>query len=339
MTVSLAFRGSERVSESTREKVLQAADRLGYRPNPMVQTLMANLRATRKVELHSVIAWITAFDTEDGWADTEVFQEYFKGAVRRAMHLGYRVEPFWARAKGMTGKRLSEILRARGINGVIIPPVPSSLKKLDMNWSQFASATIGYSFQQPALHRVAANLSEAMFIAIAKCEKAGYERIGFVIPEETDSRVNHGWMSAFLSWQRFIPKKNLVPMMYVERPIKIEDRLGPWLKKHRPDVVIAVNNELLEWLPDLFSIRVPEDVGLVFLAKRYSEKECKAVTGVNQRDAAVGASAVDMVVAQMQRNEIGLPEHPNVILSSGVWEDGNTTRGTSTPAQSVSGGS
>ncbi|MGE9291860.1 MAG: substrate-binding domain-containing protein, partial [Puniceicoccales bacterium] len=323
---SLAFRGSDRVSEATRQKVLEAADRLGYRPNPMVQTLMANLRATRKVEMHSVIAWVTTFDTEDGWANSWVFQKYFEGAVRRARHLGYRIEPFWAREKGMTGERLSGILRARGINGVIIPPVPSSFESLDLDWSLFASATIGHSFQEPALHRVAANLSEAMALVLEKCEKAGYERIGYVTPAETDERVKHSWMSVYLAWQKFLPRKKVVPMLYVKDTEKIEDRLGAWLEKNKPDLIITANRELLVWLPQMFNQKIPEDIGVVVLAKHIEDHYIDQATGINQRDSAVGAAAVDMVVAQMQRNEIGLPDHPNVLLISGVWENGGTTR-------------
>lgn len=324
MAVSLALRGSSRVSESTRLRILEVADRMHYRPNPMVQTLMANLRATRPVEMHSAIAWVTAFDSQDGWADHWVYREYYKGAEQRALELGYRIEPFWAFAEGMNGARLSDVLCARGIGGVIIPPVPNPATEIDLEWQHFASATIGYSFLKPKLHRAAANLDDGMTMALRHCEAAGYQRIGFVTPEDTDKRANHTWLSVFLAWQRFQPKKRVVPMLYVEEGTPIENELGPWLEKHRPDVIIGPNIEFIEWLPELFGLQIPEDIGYVSLSKPIKHVYSTRITGINQQDADVGACAVDLVVAQLQRNELGLSNNPKVVLSHGVWERGTT---------------
>ncbi|MBT64092.1 MAG: hypothetical protein CML13_12860 [Puniceicoccaceae bacterium] len=330
MSVSLALRGSSRVSEATRKRILEIVDRLNYRPNPMVQTLMANLRATRPIEMHSVIAWITAFETENGWTKSWLFREYYKGAEERAEQLGYRIEPFWIRSKGMTGARMSSVLKARSISGVIIPPVPSVQTRIDLDWEHFASSTIGYSFMDPILPRAAANLNESMAVVLDKCESAGYQRVGFVVTEETDERVNHSWLSVFLAWQQFIPKKQVVPFLYVRKGQKIEDLLGGWLQRHKPDVIVSANREFRMWLPDLFNLRIPENIGFVVLAiTDKSRKQPQGITGINQRDRQVAASAVDLVVAQLQRNEIGLPSYPKVVLSNGEWEWGGTMRGES----------
>jgi LacI family transcriptional regulator len=39
------------------------------------------------------------------------------------------------------------------------------------------------------------------------------------------------------------------------------------------------------------------------------------------RDALVAASAVDLVVAQLHRNERGAPAHPTTLLLEGEWKD------------------
>jgi LacI family transcriptional regulator len=67
MTVSLALRGHQKISPATRKRIQELAEKMGYRPNPLVQTLMANLRSTRPARYHSTIAWVTAFPTRDGW--------------------------------------------------------------------------------------------------------------------------------------------------------------------------------------------------------------------------------------------------------------------------------
>jgi hypothetical protein len=46
------------------------------------------------------------------------------------------------------------------------------------------------------------------------------------------------------------------------------------------------------------------------------------VAGIDQQAEVLGAAAVDLLVAQEQRNERGLPEHPRMILTEGLWRDG-----------------
>ncbi len=327
MAVSLALRGSPRVSEAKRKMILEVAAAMNYRPNPQVQTLMANLRATRPVEMHSVIAWITTFGTEFGWEKHRVSVDYFKGALLRGKELGYRVEPMWAFSKGMRGSRLSDVLAARGINGVIIPPTPNTETQLDLRWEELASATIGYSFTQPKLHRAAANLPDAMSVALHKCEQLGYERIGFVITSDTDFRVNHSWMAVYLAWQHFQKPSRVLPIHYVAENTPIEKHLGAWVKKHKPDVIISPYREIKLWLPEMLGINIPEDVGYVSLANRadqYLDMLGVKVSGIDQQDDAIGAAAVDLVVAQLQRNEKGLPVTPKVVLTEGLWRDGET---------------
>ena len=43
-TVSLALRHHPRISDTTRREIAAKAEELGYRPNPMVRALMADVR-------------------------------------------------------------------------------------------------------------------------------------------------------------------------------------------------------------------------------------------------------------------------------------------------------
>ena len=48
MTVSLALRRVPSIPAETRERVLAVAEKLGYRRNPLVAALMADLRGRRR---------------------------------------------------------------------------------------------------------------------------------------------------------------------------------------------------------------------------------------------------------------------------------------------------
>lgn len=322
MTVSLALRDHPKISAATRERIRALAAKMGYRPNPLVQTLMASLRSTRPAQYHSTIAWITAFPTRDGWSRHWVHKHYHQGAVARAAALGYKVEPFWALAPRMSGAALTRVLRARGIRGLVIPPVASPQTRLDIDWEDFSCAAIGYSFTEPRLHRAAANLREGMGRAISECVRRGYKRIGFALPANTDARVNHSWLAGYLAWQQFIPKKDRLPVLLA--PGLLEELLPQWLDVHRPDVVISPNFEFLKWLPAL-GRRVPDDIALVTLSHPENEDASIArISGINQNNISIGEAAVDLVVSQLQHNDTGIPPHPRVMLIDGIWREGKT---------------
>lgn len=330
MTVSLALRGNEKISAATRERIRALADKMGYRPNPLVQTLMANLRSTRPANYHSTLAWVTAFPTRDGWSNHWVYQHYHQGAVARAAALGYKIETFWALAPRTTGAALTRVLRARGIRGLIIPPVATPGTRLDIDWAHFSCATIGYSFTEPRLHRAAANLREGMTRALAECQQRGFKRIGFAIPVNTDARVNHSWLAGYLAWQQFIPKKDRLPVLLT--PDRMEAHLPAWLGAHRPDVIISPNSEFLKWLPALRR-HIPDDISLVSLSYPDDKDASVAhISGINQNNVSIGEAAVDLVVSQLQHNDTGLPKHPRVMLIDGFWNEGKTLPASYTPA-------
>ncbi|CAM3089929.1 LacI family DNA-binding transcriptional regulator [Rariglobus hedericola] len=322
MTVSLALRGNEKISAATRERIRALADKMGYRPNPLVQTLMANLRSSRPANYHSTIAWVTAFPTRDGWSKHWVHKLYHQGAVARAAALGYKIETFWALAPRMNGAALTRMLRARGIRGLVIPPVADPGTRLDIDWAHFSCATIGYSFTEPRLHRAAANLREGMTRALTECLQRGFKRIGFALPANTDARVNHSWLAGYLAWQQFIPAKDRLPVLLA--PDRLEDLLPKWLGAHRPDVIISPNFEFLKWLPSLGK-RIPEDISLVTLSYPDAEDASIAhISGINQNNVTIGEAAVDLVVSQLQHNDAGIPAHPRVMLIDGFWNEGAT---------------
>lgn len=67
---------------------------------------------------------------------------------------------------------------------------------------------------------------------------------------------------------------------------------------------------------------VPGQLGFANLDLDASEDQGQA--GIWQHMDKLGATAVDCVTAQMQRNECGLPDNPQLTLLEGVWRDGAT---------------
>ena len=89
-TVSLALRDHHSLPAATRARIRAVADRLGYRPNPLVSALMSVRRRGRASREGSTLAFLTAYPTRDGWRRSANYQYLFEATSARARELGYR---------------------------------------------------------------------------------------------------------------------------------------------------------------------------------------------------------------------------------------------------------
>jgi LacI family transcriptional regulator len=62
-------------------------------------------------------------------------------------------------------------------------------------------------------------------------------------------------------------------------------------------------------------------VAVAFLNLDYAPP---GVAGINQKYAAIGETASDLVIGQHYRNEKGIPQTPQTIMIEGHWVDGST---------------
>lgn len=329
-TVSLALRNSPRISAATRDRIQKAALALGYRPNPFVSALMRMRRSRAKNPGAPVIAWVSNWEKADSWMQVPYFQAVFHGAEERLRENGFRLEHFWM--ESLTPARFSSILWNRGINGVILAPVPNDRPEAKMDWEKFSVVTIGRSIHSPDLDRVDSAHYDAITVALHRCREMGFERIGLAMDDVTLARFDQRFLASYLV---NCPRVNAGEHMEVFRT-SVETRAGikafqAWFRRERPQVIVTLSKLTAEIhraaLKDI-KIRVPEDVGLVILS-------CHTVddpfSGIYQFPELIGAQAADLLVRKVLRNECGIPGHPLTFTISGIWNPGTTTRPVSSP--------
>lgn len=325
MTVSRALRHDAKISAATTEKINRIAREIGYRPNPLVSALMADLRQQHPVNDVSTLAFVTSYPTRFGWREAAAFRHYFIGAQARAHELGYRLEDFWLRQEGMDEKITSRILVARGIAGIMIAPTPDPFTPIALPWEKFAAVAFGYSMNIPPLHRVTNHLSHSILTALQRLRKLGYRRIGLCMPSDANKRVDDAWLSGCLLFQHRLPRHECVRPLLTDtwsRPVFLR-----WLRQKRPDVVVTgsfrTDGKLVsDWLAEA-GYRVPDDIGFALLDW---SPESGPVAGIDQTFENVGAAAVDLLVEELQRNERGIPRCQKVVMIEGFWRDGDTVR-------------
>lgn len=318
-TVALALRDSPMLNASTKERVRALADKLGYRPDPMLTALNAYRKTRRSPHYQATIAWINNWPVRADLLKIPEFGEYHRGACARAAELGYVIEEFWLHARGMTPERLRRVLRARGIQAMIMAPQPKQGMWLDFDYGEFSALSLGYSLHPPRLHVVTNHHAHSMNLLIARLYELGYRRIGMYVDMDWDAKVGHSWLSSFLLARWLHPElADLPPVLETARE---GNELKGWLEKHRPEVVISYSRILAQM--KAMKLRIPQDIGV---ARLDLLEDSGTASGIYQNSVAIGRKAVDFLVDMVHRGERGLPDIPIRTLVEGEWRPGATVR-------------
>ena len=321
-TAARALNRDPRISEGTRARVQGAADRLGYRVNHLLAAWMSTRRRGIPVA-SATIAYVTGHPTRYGWRPPESdLPDFFPGAKARAEAAGFKLEDFWLREKGMTPARFGRILRARGIQGVLLGRMPGSeTTLLEYDWSGFSVAALGISLAAPIFHRVRENHFHTASLAARQCFNRGFRRIGLAFDRTDDiGRMNDMWVGGFASEQVKWPE-NAYRVPPLLSPTTDRARFHKWYRRHRPDVILVSQAEPVRTWLAVARARVPEDVGLVDL-RCYNP--LAGITGMHYDIAHTGAVGVETLIALMHRQERGVPAKPQEILLQGEWIEGAT---------------
>lgn len=314
-TVSLALRNHRRLPEATRLRLQTLARRMGYTPDPLLRALIAYRDRKTPRRNPPTLAYVTNWNTRWGWRRVTAHPDFYAGAEAKANELGFHLEHFWLREPGLTHGRLSHILYARGISGLV---VASHVREIDLalqfDWAQFSAVKIDYFPHQPELHNVTNNQMQVIRLAMQKIMAAGYRRIGLVMDEGYDITVDRLWSAGYLWEQHNLrPRERIPPLM-----LPAESTFAEWYQEHQPEVILSKAEFVLPHLKAM-GLRAPRDVAFVDL---FLEAADGSVAGVRQNHATVGALAVEILAGQLQHNKFGVPDIPTTTYVEGTWFDG-----------------
>lgn len=315
-TVFRALNNRPRISEATRERVLNIADELGYQRNPLVSAHMEHVRATSSKRPVLTMGYLWERDERVILPKDEAI---YQGARAHALRKGFQLELLNPAAPDMTDRRLSDILYHRGIDGLVLAPLAKMRQdQMDINWDRFAVAAVGYSVWSPLeIHRAYSDDYSIMWRLLERLTERGYQRIGFALLPTADKVVNYMWTAALLRYQQELPARRRVP--YFSPSELTRENFQAWIESKRPDVVIGVAGKTLDWLRSF--AKVPQEIGwaTVFWQEQWHE-----ASGYDQNFEQMGASAVDLMVNQLNLGERGLPKHAQTVLLKGMWKEGTT---------------
>lgn len=319
MTVSLALRNAAKIPSATKARIHALAEQMGYHPDPLIQRLSTHLAEARRSAFVGCIGYVTADHEHGAWQHIPAYRTAFNASVTRAQQLGYRMEEFWLRAAGMTGTKLSRIMEHRGIQGVILAPVPREFPTPVLDWKRFSAVAMGYSLGRLTVHRAVNHQLNTGIEAIKQAASLGYKRIGLCMDYDQNKRVNCAWEQALLFHQSRIPASRRIKSHLPDA--LSADNLLAWVKAEKPDCVLVHDQSICGQLQRA-GYRVPEEIGVVLLD--HSAELHGDFAGMDQQHAQIGMACVELVVAQIFRNERGLPEHPRTVMTDSIWISGKT---------------
>lgn len=309
-TVSKALRHDPSIPEARCREIASVAGRLGYRPNPMVAALMAQLHHGRRRSDPHHLAWLDLWPASGGDDVAMNREPILTGARARAFQLGYGIEVYAVAIEGISMGRLRRMLVARGQWGVIIPPVPESAMRLPLELRGLAAVTIGSSLLEPIMHRVSPNHFQGCTLAWDRLRSSGFRRVGLILSLAMSHRVGGRWLGAFLACQRGAPARDRVAPLLVDRADG--PALDGWLRRERPDAVLVAED------PGWGRVGRRRRPPLAWLLQQGPPRD---LGGLDHRPEELGRVAVDVVVAQIHRNDRGSPPIPQTVLVDAVWTD------------------
>lgn len=320
-TVSLALRNSPRISVRVRERIQAVARKLDYRQNPLVTAHMSYVRSLHPRYTGQCIALVGNQSLAQIESDTRrPLRKYLTATRARAQALGYELELFNLAEPGMTSQRLSKILVARGITGVIFLPLDDGvgLFGLPLDPTPFAMVMVEHVFIEPRLHKVCDDQFSTIVRMIQRLLDYGYERIGIAMSSRADDHANHYWLAGYQAFEALNNATHRIPHFIT--PGWTKENFLAWYRQWKPEVIITIDEDIVVWLREA-GVRVPEDVACATL---YWKEDRAYLSGFYQNHEHIGAGAVDLVASQLYHNERGLPAEQKTMLVEAVWKDGKT---------------
>lgn len=309
VTVSLALRNNPRIPESTRNRIHQIAKDQGYQADPNLAKLMHHLRMRRRKNITSNLMALQML--QGGSIDTS--NRVLAGARERAEMLGYSLEVIDLEATKLSAARLEKILRSRGVEGIILLPMPTQDLTAHLNWAGFSVVSTSHSILRPNFNTVVPNQFTNMMRLCEKISETEENRFGIVTAVTHDLRVNHRFTSAFL-WHMTFVNKRMIPPLLVDAGAFDGPACLKWIQQHDLQVVVTELG-LMDTIREHLPASVMQKVKWVHTGLN---PNAVGLSGIIENQAEVGRAAVDLMAGMIQRGERGIPIFPRCMEIHGT---------------------
>ena len=321
-TVANALNGTPTVARATADRVLQAANELGYIRNPMIGTLMSAVRRSEGRTLQGVLA-VAEIGEPDRPDHGPFHRALLDGCRECAEELGFALDYFRLDPGRLSPERLSGILKARGVRGLVLLPSWSSPDFSRFDWLWLTGVYADYLADTPSLNTVCCDHYRTVLEALEKLRELGYRRPAMIFEKGREERIHMRMSAALRTFQS--SHEDVVPIQpaFVQAISRAE--VLAWLDEKEPDVVLSHHgSEVMDWIQES-GREIPRDLGFFCLNVAKTDRE---VAGLNLRPREIGRCAIEQLIAQVQRAAWGRLRTPTATTLIGEFVAGPTLRRT-----------
>jgi DNA-binding LacI/PurR family transcriptional regulator len=297
-TASRALSRPDMVAQATRERVLSAAQHLGYQPNVLARSLRQ--RQTRTI----------------GVIVTDILNPFHatlaKGVQDAADRHGYTAFLFNTDEDAEKERRALDILRGHLPQGLILVPTPQARENLRL-LPNLPVVELDRVTGNPAATTVTVDNLGGARAATAHLAALGHTRIGMIVGQQDISTAverHAGFQQALAEAGLPYPAGLVLPGQHRE-----EDGRSAALhllglpQDQRPTALFVGNNEMTVGAvlaARELGLRIPEDLSIVgFDDSRWAQTMTPPLTVVVQPAYDLGVLACDLLIAQLA------PQHPH----------------------------
>ncbi|MEM6820663.1 MAG: LacI family DNA-binding transcriptional regulator, partial [Verrucomicrobiota bacterium] len=183
-TASQALRNHTRISLKTRDRVQKIAKELGYTPNSFAQGLAA--QRSGKPGRNYGLACLVGHRDRNPLEWIYPYQMMERAARQRSKKLGMHLDTLWAYEPGLSSKRLDQVLKNRGINGILLLGILH--KELKLDWKHYFCVYLGINRPISTYSYTSTDKYQLTDLAIQNIEQLGYKNVGLALSRHYNER-------------------------------------------------------------------------------------------------------------------------------------------------------
>lgn len=315
-TVASALAKSPLVAMETTRVIMEVAEKLGYRRDPLVADLAARRWRSRPDASQPMIAYVYDYGEEEVGVRIPV-----PDIKAVAKPYGYDVENINLRDFESDAKA-SLALYTRGYRGLLIGRILRKGHPLELDWSRFTAVACDQGFIRPPLHMVLLDRQSAAERATRTAIERGYKRPGYVHLVHSDREsIDPARLGGYLAARSILPQADHLPVHVGLYHDRVGSSMVEWLRATRPDVVVGFNDLVVWWLRQA-GVRLPDDIA--FVSIDHDPKTGADITGIVGSNTPVYQAAVELLVGQIHINAYGLPNPVQTLLVEPEWYEGSS---------------
>lgn len=316
-TVSLALKNNPRIPEQTRQRIKKIAEKMGYVPDPELNSLVSYRRNGKVKRNPQIIALIFDILKPEIFNEAEYLPIMKEHAIKRAEELGYKIEVFVKGKDFTTSAMLNRVLKARGIRGIIFGAIFYPETKFELDWDYFSMIKLNLPPHDLLIDSVSGNFLFSVRLLMRKLSEMGFQRPAMAVENTDEYHTRDLYSTGYLFGEQRFKVENRISFYQFERKPKdlLHIEIRDWLLEVKPDVFLSTWNNLVEAAWD---VSVNYGLNCRFIAIE-ADEFTKAYGGTQHNHAQIARTAVEMLVGKMQIHQRGIPESPAMTLINSHW--------------------